>query len=75
MAEADRRAWKMIAEKSSGDLGRDANGDRIVDKLMEEVLKDPHFLTLLLPLPGGRNAAASSLKKCRNSQGPANASC
>ena len=60
MAEADRRAWKMIAEKSSGDLGRDANGDRIVDKLMEEVLKDPHFLTLLLPLPGGRNAAASS---------------
>ena len=27
---------------------------------MEEVLKDPHFLTLLLPLPGSRNAAASS---------------
>ena len=26
VAEADRRAWKMVAEKSNGDLGRDAAG-------------------------------------------------
>lgn len=41
MAEADRRAWKMVAEKGSGDLGRDAAGERIVDELMDEVPKNP----------------------------------
>lgn len=59
VVEADRRAWKMIAEKSSGDLGRDATGSPIVDKLMDEVLVDPAFLTLLLPLPGSRGASPS----------------
>lgn len=41
VAEADRRAWKMVAEKSNGDLGRDAAGARMVDKLIEETLTDP----------------------------------
>lgn len=59
VAEADRRAWKMVAEKSAGDLGRDATGCPIVDKLMEEVLVDPAFLTLLLPLPGSKGASSS----------------
>ena len=54
VAEADRRAWKMVSEKSNGDLGRDATGTRMLDKLMEETLTEPAFLTLLLPLPGGR---------------------
>lgn len=58
VAEADRRAWKMVAEKSNGDLGRDAAGTRVVDKLIEETLTDPAFLTLLLPLPGGRASSS-----------------
>lgn len=59
VAEADRRCWKMIAEKSAGDLGRDATGAPIVDKLMDEVLVDPAFLALLLPLPAARGASSS----------------
>eukprot|EP00438_Fugacium_kawagutii_P031543 Skav209364 [mRNA] locus=scaffold1388:122952:124220:- [translate_table: standard] len=58
LAEADRRAWKMVAEKSSGDLGRDPSGNPIVDKIMDQVLVDPAFLTLLLPLPGGRASSS-----------------
>ena len=59
VVEVQEPVWKMIAEKSTGDLGRDANGERAVDKLMDEVLKGPAFLTLLLPLPGGRASASS----------------
>ena len=48
----------MVAEKSNRDLGRDAAGTRVVDKLIEETLTDPAFLTLLLPLPGGRASSS-----------------
>ena len=55
MAEADRRAWKLVAEKSNGELGK-----RLCDIYIEEVLMDPAFVTLLLPLPGG--PASSSVR-------------
>lgn len=62
IAEADRRIWKLTAEKLNGDLGRDGTGARIVDEKMKEAMVDPAFLTMLLPLPG-RSQAGSSTEK------------
>ena len=62
IAEADRRIWKLVSEKLSGDLGRDATGNRTVDLKMKEAMTDPAFLTMLLPLPG-RSQAGSSADK------------
>ena len=60
IAEADRRAWKLVSEQLQGDLGRDGNRNLHADAAMEKMLTEPAFLTLLMPLPGGRPAAAAS---------------
>ncbi|CAL1136231.1 unnamed protein product [Cladocopium goreaui] len=60
LAEADRRAWKLMAEDLQGDLGRDTNGERLADLAVDKVLVHPAFTTLLMPLPGARSSAAAS---------------
>ena len=65
LAEADRRAWKMMAEKSTGDLGLAANGKLVCDNLIEEIIQDPAFLTLLLPLPGARGTSSRQMRVWR----------
>ena len=58
VAEADRRAWKMMSEELQGDLGRNAAGRLLADEAVEKVMNHPAFTTLLLPLPG-RSSSSS----------------
>eukprot|EP00971_Amphidinium_carterae_P329037 6461278-Amphidinium_carterae.1 len=57
-------AWKLVSARCTSGLQPDAMGKRPVDTAMEEVLVDPAFRLLLLPLPqvgqlGKRSAVAS----------------
>ena len=62
LTAADRRAWKMMSEEIQGDLGRNGLGRRLADVALEKVIAEPAFITLLLPLPGGRSSGGKDSK-------------
>ena len=57
---ADRRAWKLMSEQI---LGRNPAGRRLADVALEQVIGDPAFITLLLPLPGAQASGAKEAAK------------
>ncbi len=65
LADADRRLWKAVMEKMSGDLGRDGSGERLADKALKEAMQEPAFRAMLLPLPGRGSSSAYPEKETK----------
>ena len=59
LANADKKAFYLLQQLTLGDLGNDSAGTWKCDRLMDQVLVDPAFLTLLLPLQEAQKSASA----------------